>query len=146
VSGEPNQTLVTVKETEECRGLTAARVVAEARTAMRDDMSNRLGGMMESLRSGLKAELTEMAADLRDATLVELAKRFAAINHTLKSQVSPIIKPSVRSRLRELKSVLIGQFVQMLREEGAGGDVLEDARKTADETVKELVPNLGKLD
>lgn len=144
VPSEPPAPKVTKAET------STSLAVLEARSEMREEMGQRLSSMLASLRTGLRAEMAEASGDLRDATLDDLASRFEAINKALEpDKLSPFLKLSLRSRLRELTGVAVGIFVQMLKEEGRKEELEElttEAKEMARAAVETFVPNMGKLD
>jgi hypothetical protein len=125
-----------------------ATLVLKERERMRRDVASRLAGMMSDLRCGLQVELVEFHSALRDATLRSIASRLEAINSQVAQKVCPLLKPSIRSTLKELTGILAGVFLQMLVASDPDGDLEEkssEARAMAEAAVKELVPNSERL-
>lgn len=121
-----------------------ATLVLKEREQMRRDVASRLAGMMADLRSGLQVELVEFQSALRDATLRSIASRLEAINSQLAGKVCPLLKPSIRSTLKEMAGILAGVFLQMLTTSDPEGELearTREAREMAEAAVKELVPN-----
>jgi hypothetical protein len=123
-------------------------LVLEAREEMRRDVASRLAGMMADLRCGLRDELVEFQSALRDATLRSIAARLEAINAQLAGKVCPLLKPSIRSTLKEMAGILSGVFLQMLVSGDPDGDAearTREAKAMAEDAVKELAPNSSRL-